>query len=81
MSPHSSQTPDDLRRLGTLPMDFRGTKCDPDRRRIANDYSDTVERLIDSGSWDEIPAPEDQLPDDWMPQKFFDYWYPRYGVK
>jgi hypothetical protein len=40
-----------------------------------------VERLIDSGNWEEMPAPEDQLPDNWMPRKFFDYWFQRYGVR
>jgi hypothetical protein len=81
MSPNPNQNPDDMQRLGTLAMDFRGTKCDPDRRRIAQEYSATVERLIDSGNWEEMPAPEDQLPDNWMPRKFFDYWFQRYGVR
>jgi hypothetical protein len=33
-----------------------------------------VERLIASGRWQDMPAPEDQLPDEWMPKAFFDYW-------
>lgn len=33
-----------------------------------------VDRLIKSGSWDEMPAPEDQLPDDWMPGSFHEFW-------
>lgn len=60
--------------LGELAMRFRGTVSDQDRRAIADDYSDVVDRLIDGGSWDEIPAPEDQLPDAWMPKAFFEYW-------
>ena len=44
------------------------------RRAIADDYSRAVERLIRSGGWHEMPAPEDQLPDRWMPEAFFAYW-------
>lgn len=64
----------DAETLGVLAMRFRGTRCDVERREIAKDYSQTVERLIQSGVWHEMPAPEDQLPDDWMPKAFFDYW-------
>jgi hypothetical protein len=46
---------------------------------IADDYSETVERLIRGGGWHEMPAPEDQLPDDWMPKAFFEYWSSRPG--
>ena len=55
-------------------MQFRGTQSDADRRAIAGDYSQTVHRLIQSGSWREMPPAEDQLPDAWMPQAFFEYW-------
>lgn len=61
-------------RLGGLAMKFRGARHDAERRDIAKDYSQTVERLIRSGRWQEIPPPEDQLPDDWMPAAFFQYW-------
>jgi hypothetical protein len=64
----------DVERLGVLAMKFRGTRRDAERRDIATDYSQTVERLIRSGGWNEMPALEDQLPDDWMPKAFFDYW-------
>ena len=60
--------------LGGLAMKFRATRRDVDRREIANDYSQTVERLIHSGKWHEMPSPEDQLPDAWMPSAFFEYW-------
>jgi hypothetical protein len=30
--------------------------------------------LIRSGHWHEMPAPEDQLPDAWMPSEFFEFW-------
>jgi hypothetical protein len=69
----TNRTPDE-ERLGGLAMRFRGTRRDAERRDIARDYSQTVERLIHSGRWQEIPPPEDQLPDDWMPAAFFDYW-------
>ena len=58
----------DAERLGVLAMKFRGTRRDAERRDIAKDYSQTVERLINSNGWHEVPAPEDQLPDDWMPK-------------
>ena len=64
----------DEERLGGLAMRFRGTRVEAERRDIAEDYSQTVERLIHSGRWHEVPPPEDQLPDDWMPKAFFDYW-------
>ncbi|HTU90968.1 MAG TPA: hypothetical protein VMF69_12895 [Gemmataceae bacterium] len=64
----------DAKRLSILAMKFRGTRSDEERREIATDYSQTVERLIQSGVWHEMPAPEDQLPDAWMPRAFFDYW-------
>jgi hypothetical protein len=60
--------------LGDLAMTFRGTRQEAERRAIAKDYSQTVERLIRSGTWHEVPAPEDQLPDAWMPPAFFEYW-------
>ena len=67
----------DENRLGELAMKFRGTRQDAERRAIARDYSETVDRLIRSGSWHEMPAPEDQLPDDWMPKAFLEYWLSR----
>jgi hypothetical protein len=67
----------DAETLGILAMKFRGTRRDAERRDIARDYCQTVERLIKSGSWHDMPAPEDQLPDDWMPKAFFDYWLRR----
>lgn len=65
---------DDEQHLGRLAIKFRRTRRDPERREIAQEYSRTVARLIDSGRWDELPPPEDQLPDDWMPPEFFEYW-------
>ncbi len=70
----------DAEHLGRLAMQFRGTRRDDERRDIAKEYSQTVQRLVDSGSWQEMPAFEDQLPDAWMPKAFFDYWLRRQTV-
>jgi hypothetical protein len=67
----------DEERLGNLAMKFRGTRNSAERQTIAGDYSQTVERLIQSGSWQEMPALEDQLPDAWMPKSFFEFWLDR----
>lgn len=61
-------------KLGGLAMRFRGTRSDEERGNVAREYTKTVTSLIRSGSWLEMPAPEDQLPDDWMPKAFFEYW-------
>ena len=64
----------DEERLGQLAFQFRGTRRDDERRKIVSEYAATVDRLIKSGCWREAPPPEDQLPDDCMPQSFFDFW-------
>ena len=64
----------DEERLGQLAFQFRGARRDDERRKIADEYAATVDRLIKSGCWDEAPPPEDQLPDDHMPRAFFDFW-------
>jgi hypothetical protein len=64
----------DEHRLGVLAMRFRGTRRDAERRGIAKDYTRSVEQVIHSVSWHEMPPPEDQLPDDWMPPEFLAYW-------
>jgi hypothetical protein len=74
------RTSQDEERLGELAMKFRGTRRDAERQAIAGDYSETVDRLILSGGWREMPAPEDQLPDAWMPNAFFEYWSRRQGT-
>ena len=55
-------------------MKFRGTRDGAERKAIASEYAKTVKQLIKSGSWNEMPSPEDQLPDDCMPQEFFEFW-------
>ena len=61
--------------LGKLAMTFRSTRDGSIRTMIAKDYSAVVLRLIQRSGWEEIPAFEDQLPDEWMPKEFFDYWF------
>jgi hypothetical protein len=61
-------------RLSDLAMEFCGTRVFAERQKIATMYAETVDRLIEIGQWDELPAPEDQLPEAWMPRSFFDYW-------
>jgi hypothetical protein len=60
--------------LGILAMRFRGTRDEAERALITAEYAKVVTRLIESGKWGEIPSLEDQLPDDRMPQAFFEYW-------
>jgi hypothetical protein len=74
MHPSSAIPITDEERLGALAMQFRGTRGESERQDIAREYRRTVHRLIQGGHWCEMPAPEDQLPDDWMPREFFDYW-------
>ena len=65
-------------RLGELAMKFRGTRVETERKTIAREYEKTVDELIRSKSWDDVPPPEDQLPRAWMPEVFFEYWSRRY---
>jgi len=61
-------------RLGQLAMRFRGTSDRGERDKIVDQYAHEVKHLIDSGNWNNMPAPEDRLPDDRMPKDFFKYW-------
>lgn len=74
MNPIPHNPTQDEQHLGELAMKFRATRDEGERRDLARDYSLTVERLIHRGEWHEIPPPEDQLPDAWMPAAFFEYW-------
>jgi hypothetical protein len=77
MHPSSAIPIKDEERLGASAMQFRGTRRDSERQDIAREYTRTAHRLIQGGHWYEMPAPEDRLPDDWMPREFFDYWLRR----
>ncbi len=61
-------------------MRFRGTQDSGERKTIVLEYAKTVKRLIKSGNWNEMPPPEDQLPDDVMPKEFFEFWSPDWEV-
>jgi hypothetical protein len=60
--------------LCILAREFRGTRDEHQRAVIAHEYAKAVNRLIKSNNWDEIPSLEDQLPDEWMPDAFFEHW-------
>jgi hypothetical protein len=74
MGPKRQKKVPPARRLGILAMQFRGTRDEALRASIAQAYSDAVAELIDGKKWRKIPLLEDQLPDEWMPEAFFEYW-------
>jgi mono/diheme cytochrome c family protein len=76
MTSDSTSRSDTCHQLGVLAMRFRRTSDEMARRGIAAEYAREVQRLIETGSWTEAPAFEDQLPDEWMPEVFFAYWCP-----
>lgn len=61
--------------LGILAMRFRGNRDPQHRSNIAREYEQIVIRLVAAGGWNEMPAPEDMLPDEFMPDLFFQYWF------
>ena len=62
------------KQLCILAREFRGTRDERERAAIADKYAQAVSQLIDSKTWTRIPTLEDQLPDAWMPARFFEYW-------
>jgi hypothetical protein len=62
------------RKLGLLAAEFRGTRDEERRRQIAAEYESAVLALIESHCWHEIPPPEDELPDAFMPLAYFRHW-------
>jgi hypothetical protein len=74
MNPTRKRKTPPTKRLGTLAMQFRGTRDEAKRASISKEYSHLVAELIESKKWRNIPALEDQLPDEWMPRSFFEYW-------
>ena len=54
---------------------FRSTRDEAERKKIAAEYATVVDCLIATGTWDEVPSPEEQLPDEYMPKAFMDYWF------
>jgi hypothetical protein len=66
--------------LGHLAMRFRDLNSRVRNMQneigiIKQDYAITVDRLIKSGKWEEMPPPEDQLPHEHMPETFWQYWW------
>ncbi|MHB1557529.1 MAG: hypothetical protein ACYC61_08620 [Isosphaeraceae bacterium] len=61
-------------KLGLLAMQFRSTRDESVRDKVASDYARIVNELIAGGQWEEMPAFEDMLPDDRMPKAFFKHW-------
>jgi hypothetical protein len=60
--------------LGLLAMRFRSTRDEAERASVAGRYDQIVKQLIRSREWEEMPAFEDMLPDEWMPEAFFKFW-------
>jgi hypothetical protein len=60
--------------LGRLAMSYRRTTDLEMRKKIAQQYSEVVEKLISSGAWQESLPPEDQLPFADMPPAYYQYW-------
>lgn len=48
---------------------------------IVKEYAKAVKKLIKRGTWNEMPPPEDQLPDECMPKEFFEYWASRQSTR
>ncbi len=65
-------TPED--RLGLLAMEFRGNRDEENRKSVVIRYAQLVDELIASGTWTWMPAFEDMLPSDLMPEAFYTYW-------
>jgi hypothetical protein len=55
-------------------MQFRGARDEAERASIARAYQEAVAELIDGKKWRQMPSLEDQLPDEWMPEAFFEHW-------
>jgi hypothetical protein len=67
------ETPPETR-LGLLAMQFRSTRDESVRDEVTADYERVVNELIASGRWEEMPAFEDMLPDERMPEAFYKFW-------
>jgi hypothetical protein len=62
------------KQLSILAREFRRTRDEQERAAIAGRYAEAVMQLIKSKKWKRIPGLEDQLPDGWMPEQFFEFW-------
>ena len=76
MIPTPFNVSEDEMQLGRLAMKYRRLYPDKESRKaVIAEYAEVVDRLIRSGTWNEVPSPEDQLASDDMPKAFFDYWF------
>ncbi len=60
--------------LLTLVKDFWVESDIAKRNIILSEYEQIVDMLIESGAWKVKPPRECELPSNFMPQKYFDYW-------
>ena len=60
--------------LSLLAMQFRSASDEAKRGQVAAEYERLVDKLIARGHWEEMPTFEDMLPDERMPQAFFEFW-------
>jgi hypothetical protein len=74
MAHHQPYKANEKADLGQLAMTFRGTREPGERRAIAAEYAKILKKLIKNRIWSEMPGPEDQLPDEYMPEEFFQSW-------
>jgi hypothetical protein len=74
MPPPPANVPQDEDLLGRIAMRFRRAASQAERKKLAQEYAEVVERLIQGGCWQEAPPPEDQLPHDYMPSAFYSFW-------
>jgi hypothetical protein len=72
-TPREAKVPPE-KQLCILAREFRGTRDEQQRAAIAGEYAQAVKQLIASNKWKRIPPLEDQLPDEWMPEAFFEFW-------
>jgi hypothetical protein len=63
-----------MKQLCILAREFRATRDEDEQSVLAGKYAQAVHQLIESKKWKRIPVLEGQLPDEWMPEEFFEYW-------
>jgi hypothetical protein len=73
--PRPFDAADDAMQLSRLAMRYRNreNRNDASRAAIAAEYAVVLERIIANEDWDSMPAFEDQLAAEHMPQAYWDY--------
>jgi hypothetical protein len=75
MTPLDRQQIADLEgQLATLATRFTAADSDQDREKIAERYSEVTDALFAIPSWWGEPAPDSQLPEEWMPASYRQFW-------